>query len=159
MNMFRTAVTLIASCAAMAARVALANPEDSGFWQAQTSVYTRHFSRDPEHNNQQRLIGLERHEESGWLYGGATFRNSFDQQSVYAYAGKRFESDDHPYYAKLSAGLIYGYKGKYRDKIPLNHYGVAPALIPGIGISIKPMTLELVLLGTSATMVNVGLRF
>ena len=48
--------------------------DDKGFWYAQTSVYTRHFSPDPDHNNHQDLIGLERNEASGWVYGGATFR-------------------------------------------------------------------------------------
>lgn len=136
-----------------------ADHDDRGFWQVQTSVYTRHFSPSPEHTNRQNLIGVERNEESGWLYGAATFRNSFGQRSVYAYGGKRFDSTDHPFYAKLSGGLLYGYKGKYRDKIPLNRFGVAPALIPAVGISIKPVTAELVLLGGSAAMANVGLRF
>jgi hypothetical protein len=133
--------------------------ESKAFWQVQTSVYTRHFSPAPEHNNHQRLIGLERNEASGWLYGAATFRNSFDQQSIYAYAGKRFESTDHPFYAKLSGGLIYGYRGEYRDKIPLNRFGLAPALIPGVGVRMGPVTAEALLLGTSAVMINLGVRF
>lgn len=136
-----------------------ANTTDTGLWQVQTSVYTRHFSPDSEHNNRQNLIGLERNEASGWLYGAATFRNSFDQRSYYAYAGKRFESDAHPFYAKLSAGLLHGYKGEYRDKIPLNHFGIAPALIPGFGVEVKSVTAEVVLLGASAAMLNLGLRF
>jgi hypothetical protein len=132
---------------------------EKAFWLVQTSVYTRHFSPSPEHNNQQNLIGLERNEPSAWLYGAATFRNSFDQRSVYAYAGKRFESADQPFYAKLSAGLLYGYKGKYRDKIPLNRFGIAPALIPGVGVKLGQVSAEMVLLGSSAVMANVGLRF
>jgi len=48
---------------------------DKGFWYLQTSVVTRHFSPDPEHNNHQDLIGLERNDASGFLYGAATFRN------------------------------------------------------------------------------------
>lgn len=32
--------------------------KDDGFWYVQTSVYTRHFSPDPEHNNNQDLIGI-----------------------------------------------------------------------------------------------------
>ena len=138
---------------------AIGSPDDKGYWHLQTSVYTRHFSPSPEHTNRQNLIGIERNESSGWLYGAATFRNSFGQQSVYTYGGKQFEGEDHPFYVKLSAGLLYGYRGEYRDKIPLNRYGVAPALIPGVGIRVDPMTAELVLLGSSAAMVNVGLRF
>ena len=58
--------------------------KEDGFWYLQTSVYTRHFSPDSEHNNNQDLIGIEHHDASGWLFGGATFRNSFRQRSYYA---------------------------------------------------------------------------
>lgn len=133
--------------------------DEKSFWQVQTSVYTRHFSPDPEHNNRQKLIGLEWNDASGWIFGGATFRNSYNQQSVYGYAGKRFESADYPVYLKLSGGLLYGYKGEYRDKIPLNNLGVAPVIIPSAGVHLGPVTAEVVLLGISATMINVGVRF
>jgi hypothetical protein len=152
-------------CLVMAGILAAFAPEaqaaedEKGFWQAQTSVYTRHFSPDPEHNNRQKLIGLEWNQASGWLYGAATFRNSYDQQSVYGYMGQRFESDDYPVYFKLSGGLLYGYKGNYKDKIPLNNLGVAPVIIPGVGLHLGPVTVEAVLLGVSATMINVGVRF
>ncbi len=159
MKKHRISITLAILAGTTCASQAIENPEAQGFWQIQTSVYTRHFSPSPEHNNRQNLIGLERNEASGWLYGAATFRNSFDQQSIYAYVGKRFESADHPFYAKLSGGALYGYKGEYKDKIPLNHFGVAPALIPGVGVRMGPVTAELVLLGSSAAMANVGLRF
>ena len=82
--------------------------KDKDFWYVQTSVYTKHFSPDPEHNNNQDLIGLEYHDRSGWLVGGATFRNSFRQRSYYAYAGKRFDSDMYPVYFKLTGGLLEG---------------------------------------------------
>lgn len=133
--------------------------DEKGFWQVQTSLYTRHFSPDPGHNNRQNLIGLERNEASDWLYGGATFRNSYDQQSVYGYVGKRFESADYPVYLKVSGGLLYGYRGEYRDKIPFNNLGVAPVIIPSVGVHLGPVTAEAVLLGVSATMLNIGVRF
>jgi hypothetical protein len=52
----------------------------------------QHYSPDPDHNNNQDLIGIERNQASGWVFGGATFRNSFRQRSNYAYVGKRYES-------------------------------------------------------------------
>ncbi len=134
----------------------LANEGD--YWQVQTSIYTRHYNPEPDHNNHQRLIGLERGYASGNLWGGAVFRNSFDQRSQYAYAGRRFESDKHPFYAKLTGGLLHGYRGRYRDKIPLNHLGVAPAIIPSLGMQSHGMTAELVVLGNAALMVNLGVR-
>ncbi|WP_192559259.1 sn-glycerol-3-phosphate transporter [Pseudomonas allokribbensis] len=133
--------------------------EDKGFWHAQTSVYTKHYSPDPEHNNHQDLIGIERNQASGWVFGGATFRNSFRQRSNYAYAGKRFDSADYPVYVKLTGGLLQGYRGDYKDKIPLNHFGVAPVIIPSVGTHYGPLAAELVFLGANAAMVTTGVRF
>lgn len=132
--------------------------DDGDFWYLQTSVYTRHFNPDPEHNNHQDLLGLEYNRADGVLAGGATFRNSFSQRSSYAYLGKRFDSDSYPVYLKLTGGLLQGYRGEYRDKIPLNRFGVAPAIIPSVGVRFGPLGSELVLLGNSAAMINLGLR-
>ncbi|WP_338488790.1 sn-glycerol-3-phosphate transporter [Pseudomonas trivialis] len=133
--------------------------DDKGFWYAQTSVYTRHFSPDPDHNNKQNLIGLERNEASGFVYGGATFRNSFGQRSYYAYAGQRYDMADYPVYLKITGGAIQGYRGKYRDKIPLNRLGVAPVVIPSVGTYYGPVAAEVVLLGFNAVMLTTGVRF
>jgi hypothetical protein len=135
------------------------NTADKGFWYAQTSVYTRHYSPDPDHNNQQDLLGLERNLASGALLGVATFRNSFRQRSYYAYVGKRYQSSDYPVYLKLSGGLLQGYKGEYRNKIPLNRLGIAPVIIPSVGVHYGPIGAEVVLLGTNAAMITTGLRF
>ncbi len=157
-----TAISLIALSAGAMQAKADVSVEEGGdsFWVVQTSVYTRHFSPSPEHNNRQNLIGLERNEASGLVYGGATFRNSFAQRSVYGYVGKRFNSSRYPaVYLKVTGGLLHGYRGEYRDKIPLNRYGVAPVIIPGVGVNLGPVTAEAVLLGASAAMLNVGIRF
>ena len=147
--------------ASASATMAQDNPQQQGkaFWYVQTSVYTKHFSPDPEHNNNQDLIGLEYHDGSGWLAGGATFRNSFRQRSYYAYLGKRFDSERYPVYLKLTGGLLEGYHGDYQDKIPLNRFGVAPVIIPSVGVHYGPVATELVLLGFNAAMITTGLRF
>ncbi|MEI7050883.1 sn-glycerol-3-phosphate transporter [Pseudomonas fluorescens] len=133
--------------------------QGKGFWYAQTSVYTRHYSPDPEHNNHQDLIGIERNQASGWVFGGATFRNSFRQRSNYAYVGKRYDSSEYPLYLKVTGGLLQGYHGDYKDKIPLNRYGVAPVIIPSVGTHYGPLAAELVFLGANAAMVTSGVRF
>ena len=133
--------------------------DDKGFWYLQTSVYTRHFSPDSKHNNNQDLIGIERNEDSGLVYGVATFRNSFSQRSFYTYAGKRFDSDTYPVYLKLTGGLLQGYRGEYKNKIPLNRFGVAPVIIPSVGAHYGPVAAELVLLGFNAAMITTGVRF
>ncbi|MFV3305485.1 sn-glycerol-3-phosphate transporter [Pseudomonas sp. NY15181] len=152
--MHRLLIALLLTLGCVAAQA-----ESGDFWYLQTSVYTTHWSHDPDHNNHQDLIGLERNRADGVVFGGATFRNSFSQRSNYVYAGKRFDWEGTPFYAKVTGGALQGYHGKYRDKIPLNHYGVAPAIIPSFGARLGAVGTELVVLGNSAAMVNVGVGF
>jgi len=147
---------LILLAALLLAPVAWAGEGDS--WYLQTSVLTRHWNHDPQHNNHQDLIGVERNRDDGWVWGGATFRNSFRQRSNYVYAGKRFDLDDSPFYFKVTGGAIQGYRGEYRDKIPLNRYGVAPAVIPSVGAQVGRFASEFVVLGNSAGMINLGVH-
>lgn len=112
----------------------------------QTSLWTKHYHPEPDHNNHQKLLNLEYYfndevkffvdpQQTGWrddirwLAGGATFKNSYDQQTLYLYGGGRYDfdlSENTKAYAKLTAGLLYGYRGEYKDKIPLNNLGRCP---------------------------------
>ncbi len=126
------------------------------YWYVQASVYTKHFRSKSKHNNNQDLIGLERHTENSYLIGGTTFRHSYGKRSYYGYVGKRYDFGNTPFYGKLTGGLLYGYKGKYRDKIPFNRFEIAPAIIPSLGVKYQRLGAEVVLLGTAATMINIG---
>lgn len=136
-----------------------AQAQDASFWNLQTSVYTQHHANNARYNNRQDLLGLEYNRADQWLGGAATFRNSFSQRSHYAYIGKRYDSSTLPFYVKLSGGLVHGYRGEQRDRLPLNRFGVAPVIIPSVGAHLGPMGVEWVMLGFAATMVNVGVRF
>lgn len=153
----RHGLIIVLSCLLVHTAQALTASEEH--WYIQTSVWTTHFSPDPEHNNRQDLLGVERHYKNDWLWGGATFRNSFSQRSVYAYVGRQLFLPETPFYAKLTAGVLWGYRGEYRDKIPLNHLGVAPAILPSVGVSWGSVGAELVMFGTAGTMLTVGYRF
>ena len=128
------------------------------YWVVQASVHTKHFKHNPEHNNNQELFGLERHTADSYLFGAATFLHSFDQRSYYGYVGKRFDYAGTPFYSKVTAGLLYGYKGEYRDKIPLNRFEIAPVIIPSVGVKYRRASAEIVLLGAAATMINIGFQ-
>ncbi len=53
-------------------------------------------------------------------------------------------------YTKVSAGFIYGYKGKHKDAIAFNQMGIAPAVIPSLGYAFTPKdSAEVFLLGTA----------
>lgn len=124
----------------------------------QTSVYTRHFSDDPDHNDHQNLILVEYNINESWLAGAAAFDNSFGQSSQFVYGGYRFRPFDtlQPLYFKVAAGILHGYRGEFRDKIPLNGSGFAPAIVPSVGYCIRRYCSELVLFGGAGLLITVG---
>jgi hypothetical protein len=68
------------------------------------SLYTAHYDPDPDHNNNQQMLGLEIELRGNRLWGFAMFDNSFGQESQYLYIGKKwrvFESDR--WYFKLTS--------------------------------------------------------
>lgn len=138
---------------------------DGDTFAVQYGFYTKHRSYSAEHVDHNHLVNLEiqSNYDRVWgadktLFGVAFFKNSFGQPSQWLYWGQQW--DINPYvYAKVSAGLLHGYKGKYRDKIPFNKAGVAPGIIPSLGLRYKGATLEAILLGTNAVMFTVGYQF
>ena len=128
-------------------------------WLLQTSLYTDHFSTDSQHVKHQNLIGLEWWAADNWLLGFASFKNSFGQPSQYAYIGKLWRPLDNYQlvHLKLTWGIVHGYKGEYKDKIPLNSdNGFAPALLPSIGLSGKRFATDLVFFGTAGVILTFG---
>ena len=129
-------------------------------WYVFTSVYTRHFDPEEDHNDHQNLLGLELWMNNRWLFGFSAFDNSFDQNSQYLYVGYRWELFDSPHwYLKLTGGLLHGYKEPYEDKIPLNGLGVAPAVVPTLGFRYRSWNTEVSVAGTSAVVVTTGITF
>lgn len=150
----------------------------------QTSVWTGHYENRPYHNNSQELLNIEWIAPRGyqpffldteswsqsrpwvseirWLAGGAVFNNSFSQRSAYLYGGGRYDfwqRDQTRAYAKVTLGLLHGYRGEFRDKIPLNHLGVAPAILPAIGLQHGRLNLEMIPFGAAGVMLNFGFYF
>lgn len=124
----------------------------------ETSVYTRHFSYDPDHNDEQNLILLEYNVTENWLVGASAFDNSFGQSSQFVYGGYRFRPFDNlqPLYFKVAAGILHGYRGEFQDKIPMNSSGFAPAIVPSVGYCIHRYCSEFVLFGTAGFLITVG---
>jgi len=131
-------------------------------YEAFFSPYTHHWSHDPEHRpvfaaSLSRLLPNDR------SCGISLFRNSFGQPSAYAFVGKSWPGllPSHPkVYASVTAGIIYGYVGQYKDKVPLNVGGFSPAIIPAVGYRLSPRAaVEVQVLGTAAFMVGANWRF
>lgn len=124
----------------------------------QTSLYTRHFNTDAYHNDHQNLIGLEWNVTERWLVAAAAFDNSFGQPSQFVYGGLRLRPFDNaqPFYIKIAAGVVHGYKGEYQHKIPLNGSGVAPVITASVGYCVDRLCSELALFGTAGVVLTAG---
>ena len=126
---------------------------------------TIHFHPSPNHAKWTHLLNAEIRSKYDrvWgadqtLFGVALFDNSFGQFSQYVYWGQKW--DLHPnFYAKVTAGLLHGYRGKYRDKIPFNRAEIAPAIIPSLGVRYGNLSIEGILLGGSAAQFAIGYSF
>ena len=107
-------------------------------------------------------LGVERQRPDNWLAGVSYFRNSFGQPSAYAYIGHRstgiFGHD--PLYFQWSAGVLYGYKGAYKNKVALNMDGFAPGALVGLGWQFnKKLAVTLHLLGDAGVMLQLSHDF
>jgi hypothetical protein len=124
----------------------------------ETSVYTHHWHYDPAHVDHQDLILGEWNVTEHWLVGASYFKNSFGQPTEYVYGGYRFRPIEtvQPFYIKVSAGLVHGYKEPYQNKIPFNGSGIAPVIIPSLGYCINRFCGEAVIVGGAGLILTLG---
>ncbi len=129
----------------------------------QTSVYTVHFSSDPNHDNTQDLIYGEWRMPYRWLegqplIGAAVFDNSFGQSSQFVFGGVLWRPIEKApeFYIKVAAGILHGYTGEYQDKVPYNHNGWSPGIVPGVGYCYKRFCGEMILFGGAGMLWTIG---
>ncbi len=74
------------------------------------------------------------------MYGVSYINNSFGQPTGYVYAGRQCPDvfEVRKLYLQWTAGVLYGYKGEYQHRVPLNYGGFAPAVIGSIGWHVDP---------------------
>jgi hypothetical protein len=136
-------------------------PPGSANWRVMASPYTYHYSRDPNHRPVW-MLGVERQRSDDLLWGLCYFSNSFGQPSGFLYGGQRlYDFSAYPQlYAQWSAGLMYGYKGEYQDKVPFNHRGFSPGLVLAVGWQFSPRyAAQVNVLGNSAAMLQFSIDF
>ena len=91
-------------------------------WYFQTAVYTLHFNPDDDHEQSIALDATYMFDErwlgGQWFVGLGLFTNSFGQFSQYLYAGLKWRPipDHQPFYFKLSAGVLHGYRASSRTR-------------------------------------------
>lgn len=127
---------------------------NTGYWRLVMSPYSIHFRPSDEHKSVWAL-GAERQGDTGWLYGGSYFSNSFGQPSAYAYVGQQYPGlwGKPPLFFQWSGGLMYGYVGKYKNKVPLNYNGFSPGAVVSLGWQFDRQTsAQLNMLGDAAVM-------
>lgn len=136
-------------------------PEPEFRGEIAVSPYTHHWRYNPEHKHVV-LVALHEHLPGGHLCGLSLFSNSFGQPSAYVYAGRQFEGLlwMPRLSLKVTAGVLYGYVGRYQDKVPFNHNGFSPAIIPALGYSLNRRdSVQMELLGTAAVMFSYARKF
>jgi hypothetical protein len=147
------------AAAAVAPTPAPATEPSKGTWRLIASPYSFHYSQDTEHRPVW-MVGVERQYPSSYLWGATYFSNSFGQPSGFVYGGQRLNhwSAYDQLYAQWTAGILYGYKGEFKDKVPFNYGGFSPGAVLAVGWQFTPMyALQLNVLGNSALMVQFSL--
>lgn len=135
--------------------------QGDGHWRVALAPYAPHFRYSAEHRRVWALA-VERQRADNWLAGLSYFRNSFGQPSAYAYIGHRSDKvfGQDPLYFQWSAGVLYGYKGAYKNKVALNVSGFAPGALVGLGWQFnKQSAVTLHLLGDAAMMLQLSHDF
>jgi hypothetical protein len=130
-------------------------------WRAVLSPYSLHWRYSDEHS-QVWALGVERQYADRWLLGGSYFSNSFSQPSAYVYLGQRYDGIWHtpPLFFQWSAGLMYGYTGKYKHKVPLNFNGFSPGALISLGWQFSPQVSATAhLLGDAGVMFQLAYDF
>jgi hypothetical protein len=136
-------------------------PEPAHRGEIVLSPYTHHWSHSPEHKPVV-LVALDEQLPGNRFCGVALFSNSFGQPSTYVYAGQQFNNmlGNPNLFVKVTAGILYGYVGQYKDKVPLNHGGFSPAIIPSIGYRLTEHdSVQVKVLGTAGLMFSYGRSF
>ena len=118
-----------------------------------------HYHSKPEHAKWSWLIGGEYIWPSRYLVGFSYFNNSFNQKCQTLYGGYFWPlsgTSSRYWYFKAAAGVILGYDEPYENKLPYNHNGIAPGLVPALGYQYDRFNAQLNILGTSGLMITFG---
>jgi hypothetical protein len=126
------------------------------------SPYTHHWTPSEEHKSV-RAVSVARLLPNTRFCGFSLFTNSFGQPSAYAFTGKYWPNPIESIpnlYVSLSGGVMYGYVGQFKNKVPLNVGGFSPVIIPAMGYRLNARTaVEMQILGTAAVMFGATWRY
>ena len=157
----RTETTGASDKPAAADKPAATEAASGDYWRLMASPYTVHYHQDD--NGDHRpvyMFGLERQLSSGWVWGGTYFSNSFGQPSAYVYVGEKvmnFSSLDKLFF-QWTAGVLYGYKYPFEDKVPFNYHGFAPGVTVSLGWQFtREFSMQAIALGAAGVMFQLAI--
>jgi hypothetical protein len=126
------------------------------------AAYSFHTHYNPAHRPVF-LVGYDHYLPGSWFCGASVFRNSFGQPSAYVFVGKVWDEfwSAHPRWSfALTGGILWGYKGQFKDQVPLNFHGYSPGVIPDLGYRLTDRDrLHLYTGGLEAFMLGYSHRF
>ena len=137
-------------------------PASDKRWDLTLSPYTLHWGGETAEHKPVVLGSLDRAVAGNRFCGLSLFSKSFGQPTGYVYAGQRGEPlmDNSKWFLKVTAGIFYGYVGKYKDKVPFNYNGFSPGIIPSLGYAFSPTdSAQILVLGNAGLMFAYGHRF
>jgi hypothetical protein len=142
---------------------------DARSWRVSYGPSAYHFSQSDEHVRYNHLVSLELLDASRTFWrasrsqiGLALFDNSFGQFSQYAFVGLEWDLASiggAQLFASVTGGILHGYRGPYRDKIPFNSSGFAPAIVPAAGIRYGSWAVGANVLGANGFLVSISKTF
>jgi hypothetical protein len=155
---------LLAMPTAAGAQLAdLLDVEAAGHWRFAVTPGMVHFNRSPpEPYKHVWGLALERQRDDLWLYGGSYFSNSFGQDSGYAYLGRQYPDlfEEPQLFFQWSVGVLYGYKGAYENRVPLNYRAFSPGAVLSLGWRFdQQLAAQINLVGTAGLMLQLAYDF
>jgi len=129
-----------------------------GFWRVAASPFSAHYRYSAEHRYVW-AVGAEWQRNDDWLGWPKELLKKDAPPSSYVYVGKRFPAmfGVTELFGQLSAGILYGYVGKYKNKVPLNYNGFSPGALASMGWQFNKNTSAAVhLLGDAGFMVQLS---
>lgn len=157
---FKIAATVILIFVVLTTPLAAAELENYYF---QTSFYTHHYSQKDYQNNEQNLIGLEKHYTDDDLYGIAFFNNTYEQNTFYIYKGTNyslFSIGRTEITAKFTYGIVHGYddeNGRYSTW--MHQMGTFPGAVFSFGLRREPFRLDIVPFADAGILITGGVEF
>lgn len=129
----------------------------------QTSFHTYHYSEKDYQNNQQQLLGFERHYSNNQLNGISFFKNTYDQNTIYIYGGRNYsltKLGKTEITAKFTYGIVHGYDdedGKYDTW--MHDMETFPAFVFAVGLRRKPYRLDIIPFADAGIIITAGVEF